>query len=172
MIIDYKSKSPNIDPEAFVAPDAWVIGDVNIAKDVSIFFGTVLRGDLESISVGEGTNIQEHSLLHTTNKRSPVVVGKHITIGHRAIVHGCRIGDGSLIGMGATVLDDTVVEEECIIGAGCVVKENQVIPARSLVVGVPGKIVKTLSDEDIKGMRDSALDYVQKGKDYKKILGL
>ena len=166
MIMPFKTSVPKLGNEVFIAPGAWVIGNVEIADSVSIFFGSVLRGDIQPIRIGRGTNIQEHSMLHTTQKRSPAIVGEYVTIGHRAIVHGCKIGDRSLVGMGAIVLDDTVIEEECLIAAGTIVPEGKTIPAKSMVMGVPGKVVRTLSEEEIRMIRKGTDHYIELGKEY------
>ena len=169
MITKVKGIEPNIGESCFIAPNAWVIGDVELEKEVSVFFGAVLRGDVLPIRVGERTNIQEHALLHTSDNRSPTIVGKQVTIGHRAIVHGCSVGDRSLIGMGATILDDAVIGEECIIAAGALIPERATIPPRSLVMGVPGKVVRTLSDADVAGLINSSDRYVETGAMYQKL---
>ncbi|MCB0324603.1 MAG: gamma carbonic anhydrase family protein [Bdellovibrionales bacterium] len=164
MIIPFQSKTPMLGNDTFVAPDAWIIGDVTLGECVSVFFHAVLRGDLLPIRVGARTNIQEHAMLHTTSGRSPTIVGSQVTVGHRAIIHGATVGDRCLIGMGSIILDDTVIEDDCIIGAGAVVPEGKRIPARSLVMGVPGKVVRTLSDEEVAKLPASAEAYVQTAK--------
>lgn len=166
-VIPFKDNSPTVSPIAFIAPDAWVIGDVTIGDSVSIFFNAVLRGDIESISVGRGTNIQEHSMVHTSHGMAPAVIGEDVTIGHRAIIHGCRIGDRTLIGMGATVLDNAEVGEECIIGAHTLIPKGMKIPARSLVIGTPGKIARALTVEEVASLTESALGYQKLGAEYR-----
>ena len=170
MIQDFKDKKPKYGKEVFIAPNAWVIGDVELGDNVTIFFSTVLRGDILPIKIGSRTNIQEHSLLHTSHGRTPTIVGNDVTIGHRAIVHGCTIADSSLIGMGATVLDEAVIEEECIIAAGALVPEGKRIPKRSLVMGVPGKIVRDITDEDLAYIKRAASDYVKVGLEYQSLI--
>lgn len=166
-VIPFKDNSPAVSPIAFIAPDAWVIGDVTIGDSVSIFFNAVLRGDIESISVGRGTNIQEHSMVHTSHGMAPAVIGEDVTIGHRAIIHGCRIGDRTLIGMGATVLDNAEVGEECIIGAHTLIPKGMKIPARSLVIGTPGTIARALTVEEVASLTESALGYQKLGAEYR-----
>ena len=166
MIIPFKEEHPRVSATAFVAPDAWVIGDVTIAESVSIFFGAVLRGDLESISVGARSNIPDTSLVHTTHGRSPAVIGEDVTIGHRAIIHGCTIGNRCLIGMGSIVLDDAVIEEDCLVGAGSVVTERKHFPKRSLILGSPAKVVRTLTDEEVAKLPSGAKNYVELGAYY------
>ena len=169
MIKSFGEKTPSFGEEVFVAPDAWVIGDVSIGSHVSIFFHAVLRGDILPISIGSGTNIQEHAMIHTSHGRTPTVVGENCTIGHRAIVHGCSLGDRVLVGMGAIILDETEIGDECIIAAGAVVPEGKKIPPRSLVMGVPGKVVRELGEEDLKYLEDSARGYIEAGKLYSRM---
>ncbi|RMG39596.1 MAG: gamma carbonic anhydrase family protein [Candidatus Dadabacteria bacterium] len=166
-IIPYKNISPKIDPDSFIAPDAWISGDVEIRKNVSVFFGAVIRGDILPIFVDEETNLQEHCLLHTSHGLTECRVGKRVTVGHRAILHGCTVMDNSLIGMGATVLDGAVIEENCIIGAQSLVPLNTRIPAGSLALGVPAKVVRKLTDTEIEGLLESARSYVETGKVYR-----
>ncbi len=163
MITPLPGKIPSIGEGVFIAPGAHVIGDVSIGDRVSIFFGAVLRGDLLSISIGSETNIQEHSMLHTTNGRSPTIVGDQVTIGHRALVHGCTVGNRCLVGMGSIILDDTVIEDECLIGAGTLITEGKRIPAGSMVLGSPGKVVRALTDSERAGLRAAAAGYVETG---------
>jgi carbonic anhydrase/acetyltransferase-like protein (isoleucine patch superfamily) len=155
---------------AWVAPDAWVIGDTTVAEQVSIFFGAVLRGDIEPIRVGAGTNIQEGALLHTSTGLTPCVVGQNVTIGHRAIIHGCTVGDSCIIGMGATILDGAVIEERCLIGANSLVTMNTRIPAGSLVLGSPAKVVRALTAAELEQLADSAAHYQKLGAEYQRLL--
>ena len=166
MIIPYHDTTPQLGAEVFIAPDAWVIGDVTLGDNVSIFFGSVLRGDLLPITVGRGTNIQEHSLLHTTTGRTPTIVGEEVTVGHRAIIHGASVGNRCIIGMGATLLDEAVVEDECIIAAGSLVTSKTRIAAQSMVMGIPAKVVRSLTAEEISFLKESAHDYLMTGRDY------
>ena len=169
-VIPFKEKTPVVSASAFVAPDAWVIGDTTIGDDVSIFFNVVLRGDIESIKVGRGSNLQEHVLVHTSHGMSPALIGEDVTVGHRAIIHGCSIGDRCLIGMGATVLDNAEVGAECIIGAHTLIPKGMKIPPRSLVIGTPGKVVRQLTADEIKSLVASARGYQQLGATYRSIL--
>lgn len=143
----------------WIAPDAHVIGNVAIGIDVGIWFGAVLRGDTELISVGSATNIQEGALLHT-DLGYPVVIGAGCTIGHHAILHGCEIGENCLIGMGATVLNGAKIGAGSLVGAGALVTERKEFPERSLIIGSPAKAVRTLSDDDVEKIRQSARHYV------------
>ncbi|MCP5038083.1 MAG: gamma carbonic anhydrase family protein [Rhodobacteraceae bacterium] len=151
---------PEIAEDAWVAPGAQVIGDVVLEAGSSIWFGAVLRGDTEPIRVGAGSNIQENSVLHA-DPGFPVTVGAGCTVGHKAIVHGCTIGEGSLIGMGATILNGAKIGKNCLIGAGALVTEGKEIPNGSLVMGVPAKVVRPLDDKAIAGLKQSARHYAQ-----------
>ena len=143
---DVSIKSPQIHETAYVAEGAQVIGDVILKADSSIWYNTVCRADINQIVIGERTNIQDNSVIHLENDQG-VLVENDVTVGHNAIIHGCSIADGALIGMGAIIMNGAVIGKGAVIGAGAVVKEDMVIPDFSLVVGVPGKIVKTLSPE-------------------------
>jgi carbonic anhydrase/acetyltransferase-like protein (isoleucine patch superfamily) len=149
---------PAIDPDAWVAPGAHVMGRVTLAAGVGIWFGAVLRGDNEPIAVGENTNIQENSVLHT-DWGYPLTIGANCTIGHKAMLHGCTIGDGTLIGMGATVLNGARIGNGCLIGACALITEGKVIPDGSLVMGAPGKVVRMLDDEGRARLLRSAEGY-------------
>jgi carbonic anhydrase/acetyltransferase-like protein (isoleucine patch superfamily) len=150
--------TPAIDPDAWVAPGAHVMGRVTLAAGVGIWFGAVLRGDNEPIAVGENTNIQENSVLHT-DWGYPLTIGANCTIGHKAMLHGCTIGDGTLIGMGATVLNGARIGNGCLIGACALITEGKEIPDGSLVMGAPGKVVRMLDDEGRARLLRSAEGY-------------
>ena len=143
----------------WIAPNAIVIGNVSIGIDCGIWFGTVIRGDNEPIEIGERTNVQEHTVMHT-DPGSPIRIGKGCTIGHKAMIHGCTIGDNTLIGMGATVLNGAWIGSNCLIGAGALITEGKEIPDNSLVVGAPGKVLRKLDETAIAGLRKSADHYV------------
>ncbi|SHF30088.1 Carbonic anhydrase or acetyltransferase, isoleucine patch superfamily [Kaistia soli DSM 19436] len=150
-------------PEAgryWIAPDARVIGKVTLGVDVGVWFGAVLRGDNERITVGAATNIQEHAMLHT-DMGFPLAIGEGCTIGHRAILHGCTIGENSLIGMGAIVLNGARIGANSLVGAGALVPEGKDYPEGSLIVGAPGRVVRTLTPEQIERLRQSARSYVE-----------
>ena len=142
----------------WVAPDANVIGQVRLMAGASVWFGATLRGDNEWINLGTGSNVQENSVLHT-DIGYPLSIGRNCTIGHNAILHGCTIGDQSLIGMGAIVLNGAQIGRNCLIGAGALITEGKIIPDNSLVVGAPGKVVRSLTEAEIEGLRDSAVGY-------------
>lgn len=154
------------DGDVWIAPDANVIGRVTLGPGVSVWFGATLRGDGEPITVGPGTNIQEHAVVHT-DAGYPVDVGADCTIGHRAIIHGCTIGQGSLIGMGACIMNGAVIGARCQIAAGALVTEGKEIPAGSLVIGMPGKVVRTLDDAAIEGLAQSARHYRANGRRFR-----
>ncbi|MGI6345481.1 MAG: gamma carbonic anhydrase family protein [Bacillota bacterium] len=150
--------NPKINPDTFVANNATIIGDVEIGAGCSVWYGAVLRGDMAAIRIGEHSNVQDGCLLHVS-KGFPLQLGDHVTVGHGAILHGCTIEDGVLIGMGAIVLDGAVVGQGSIIGAGALVPEGKVIPANSLVVGIPGKVIRQLTPEDAAGLIKHAAEY-------------
>jgi carbonic anhydrase/acetyltransferase-like protein (isoleucine patch superfamily) len=151
---------PTQDPDAWVAPDANVIGKVVLEAGSSVWFGATLRGDNEVIHVGPGSNVQENCVFHT-DMGYPLTIGKNCTIGHKVMLHGCEIGDNSLIGMGATVLNGAKIGKNCLIGAGALITENKVIPDGSLVMGAPGKVVRELDADAIAGLTASAEHYTQ-----------
>lgn len=150
--------APDIAEDSWIAPDANVIGKIVVEAGASIWFGSTLRGDNEVILVGEGSNIQENSVLHT-DMGFPLTIGKGCTIGHKAMLHGCTIGDNSLIGMGATVLNGAKIGKNCLIGANALITEGKEIPDGSLVMGAPGKVVRQLDEAAIEGLRKSAIGY-------------
>lgn len=150
--------APDIAEDSWIAPDANVIGKIVVEAGASIWFGSTLRGDNEVILVGEGSNIQENSVLHT-DMGFPLNIGKGCTIGHKAMLHGCTIGDNSLIGMGATVLNGAKIGKNCLIGANALITEGKEIPDGSLVMGAPGKVVRQLDDAAIESLRKSAIGY-------------
>ena len=156
--------TPEISPDVgWIAPTAVLIGDCHIGPEVGIWFGVVARGDIEPITIGARSNVQENSVLHT-DKGFPLSIGENCTIGHSAIIHGCTIGDNTLIGMGATVLNGARIGNDCLIGAGAIVTEGKEIPDNSLVVGAPGKVIRTLDEEAIAGLTASADRYVKNAK--------
>lgn len=160
------SKTPSIDPTAYVAAQATVIGDVTLKAYSSVWPGTVLRGDIHSIVIGEGSNVQDGSVVHLADDYG-VVVGDYVTIGHLAMVHACDIGDECLIGMHSTVLDGAQIGPRCVVGAGAVVTKNFVAPEGSVIMGVPGKIVKTMTAEEQATLRPWAEKYVVTAKAHK-----
>ncbi|HEX9856969.1 MAG TPA: gamma carbonic anhydrase family protein [Paracoccaceae bacterium] len=158
MIYSLDGIAPDLHPDAWVAPGASLIGKVVLEAAASVWFGATLRGDNEEIRVGQGSNIQENSVLHT-DMGYPLVIGANCTIGHRAMLHGCTIGEGSLIGMGAIVLNGARIGEGCLIGAGALITEGKDIPDGALVMGAPGKVVRMLDDAARARLIQSALGY-------------
>lgn len=151
--------------EYWIAPDAQVMGDVMLAHQASVWFGAVLRGDMDRITVGENSNIQDGSVLHA-DPGSPLSIGKNVTIGHMVMLHGCTIGDGSLIGIGSVILNNVKIGKNCLIGARALITEGKEIPDNSMVLGAPGKVVRLLSDEEGAALRLSADHYVDNWKRY------
>lgn len=159
----FLSCQPDISAAAFVADDARIMGDVRLRRDSSVFYGCVLRGDIESIIIGEGSNVQDGSIFHLADDMS-AEVGAYCTIGHAAIVHACRVGDESLIGMRAVVLDGSEIGDQCLIAAGSVVTPRTKIPTGSLVMGMPGKVVRPLTIEERRELRLGAEKYIAVAK--------
>ncbi len=156
---------PVIDPTAFVADGAWLIGDVELGARSSVWFNAVLRGDINRIRVGARTNVQDGAVLHVTSEYQ-VWVGDDVTIGHQAMIHGCRIENGALIGMSAVVLDNARIGECALVAAGSVVRENFTVPERTLVAGVPARVVRTLTDAERDALLQSAAHYVEYARSY------
>jgi carbonic anhydrase/acetyltransferase-like protein (isoleucine patch superfamily) len=165
-VLPYKNTQPSLGERVYVADNATIIGDVRIGNDSSIWFGAVVRGDVDSIRIGRNTNVQDNCTIHVTGGRFPTTVGDNVTIGHGAIVHGCTVGDGVLIGMGARVLDGAVIGESSLVGAGAVVSEGMIVPPRMLVVGVPAKLKRPLTDDEISYLAQSAQHYVELKETY------
>lgn len=168
IILEYQGYLPKLADGAWVAPGATVIGDVEIGKDSSIWFGSVVRGDVHKIRIGDRTNIQDLSMVHVTHYKMadksdghPTIIGNDVTIGHRVMLHGCTIEDACLIGMSATILDGAVIGKESIVGAGALVTMNKIFPPRSLILGSPAKVVRELTDEEVSELYASAKRYVK-----------
>lgn len=157
---------PDLASDSWVAPSADVIGAVRLGAGASIWFGAVVRADNGAIVIGDRTNIQDGAVLHS-DPGAPLTLGQDCTIGHRAVLHGCTIGDRVLIGMGATVLNHAIIAEDCVVGAGALVTEGKTFPPGSLIVGAPARAVKMLTDEQLAGLRMSAAVYVEKAKRYR-----
>lgn len=158
-ILSYKQFTPVIHPEAWVADNATIIGDVEIAAGASIWFGCVLRGDVGPIRIGAGSNVQDLCLLHTTTGISRVIVGEDVTVGHSCVLHGCELGRGVLVGMGSVLLDNTVVGDESVVGAGTLLTARKRIPAGSLVMGRPGVVVREATEQERELGRRGAREY-------------
>lgn len=165
MHYEFDGVSPIIPDGCFVAPTGVLIGKVILEPDASVWFGAVLRGDTEPIHIGEGSNIQDGAVLHT-DPGFPLEVGKGVTVGHQAMLHGCEIGDGALVGIGAVILNGAKIGEECLVGAGALVTEGKEFPPRSLIVGAPARVVRSLGDEQVMGLKFNAAHYVERGRQY------
>ena len=167
MIIQFRNKSPLIDNTALVVENATLVGEVYIGKYSSIWFSAVLRGDIESISIGDYTSIQDGSVIHVA-ENLPTRIGNYVTIGHGAILEGCTVEDFVLIGIGATILNEVVIGKNSIIAAGTVVTPRTTIPPYSMVMGIPGKVVRQISEEESSYLKEHAEGYVRLMKEYKK----
>ncbi|MDC0876528.1 gamma carbonic anhydrase family protein [Candidatus Pelagibacter sp.] len=167
MFYDLKDKKPHNSGENWVAPNATIIGDVTLKKNTSIWFNAILRGDIENIYIGEGSNIQDGSVLHT-DPGCPLKVGKDVTVGHLVMLHGCTIGDNSLIGIGAVILNNAKIGKNCIIGAKALITENKEIPDNSLVVGSPGKVIREVTEDEKKSVLENTKHYQENWKKYSK----
>jgi carbonic anhydrase/acetyltransferase-like protein (isoleucine patch superfamily) len=167
MIIPYRGITPKIHPSVFIAEGAQIIGDVEIGADSSVWFNTVIRGDVHYIRIGERTNIQDNCVLHVTHRTYPLVIGSDVTVGHGAILHAATIKDRCLIGMGAKVLDDATVGPYAFVAAGSLVLEHFEVPEGALVAGVPARVKRMLSDEERQQIVQSAQNYVGYVKTYR-----
>ena len=165
MFLSFCGKSPRNEGAAFVAPNATVQGDVILKPGSTVWYGAVLRGDDGTLTLGENSNVQDNAVLHC-DPGGQVVLGKNVTVGHSAIVHGCTVGDNSLIGMHATILNHAVVGRNCIIGAGALVPEGMVIPDNSVAVGVPARVIKTIRDDQLAHNIENAKAYVEMGRQH------
>lgn len=163
------STSPQVHDSVFIAPGAHVIGNTELKAGSSVWFNAVIRGDMDKITIGENTNIQDGSVLHT-DAGIPLVLGKGVTVGHKVMLHGCEIGDYSLIGINAVVLNGAKIGKYCIIGANALITENMEVPDYSLVVGAPGKVIRTMDESVELKLQASADHYVENGKTYKSTL--
>jgi carbonic anhydrase/acetyltransferase-like protein (isoleucine patch superfamily) len=159
-LLPFEGVAPRIHPSVFIAPGARIVGDVEIGEDSSVWFNVVIRGDVHFIRIGARTNIQDLTMCHVTNQRFPLVVGNDVTVGHSAVLHGTTIADRVLIGMGAKVLDNSIVESDSLIAAGAVVREGFRVPQGTLAAGVPAKIIRELSDEERAYVAKGASNYI------------
>ena len=167
MNYDFENKSLKSEGKNWIASNAIIIGDIVIKNDASIWFNVVLRGDIEKIEVGEGSNIQDGSVLHTA-PGYPLIIGKGVTVGHMVMLHGCTIGNDTLIGIGSTILNNAKIGKNCIIGANTLITENKNIPDNSLVIGSPGKVVRQVTDKEIIHIKQNAKEYIENWKKYSK----
>ncbi len=159
-------RHPSLARDVWIAPNATIIGDVRLGDNASIWWNAVLRGDNDTITIGANSNIQDGSVLHV-DEGVPLTVGDHVTIGHLVMLHGCTVGDESLIGIKSVILNKAVIGRHCIIGANSLIAEGKVIPERSLVMGSPGKVVRQLTDEEVARLRGAALGYVENARRYR-----
>ena len=166
MLRPYRGRLPVVHSTAYVDASAQVIGDVEIGADSSVWMNAVVRGDVNTIRIGQRSNVQDGTVVHVMHETHPTRIGDDVTIGHAAIVHGCTIGNRVLIGMGATILNGAVIGDDTIVAAGTLVTEGAVIPPRSLVMGSPGKVRRVLSDDDVASILEYAGNYVRYKKDY------
>lgn len=169
-ILPLGDKQPRIHPDAFVAPNAIVIGDVDIGPGASVWYGVVLRGDVEPIRIGARTNVQDGSVLHT-DRGFPLTLGEDVTVGHLACVHGCTVGDRALIGIGATVLTGALLAEGCVVAAGALVGEGKRFAAGALIVGVPGKTVRDVTEEERERFARGCAHYVENARRHREAWG-
>ena len=167
MIASYQGIAPRLGRDVFVAPSADVIGRVTLGDEASIWYGCVVRGDVGTITIGARTNIQDLSVVHITSGTADTLIGADVTVGHRAILHGCTVHDLSLIGMGAILLDGSVVESECLIGAGSLVSSGMRIPRGSLALGSPARVIRPLRDGELAMLRNSAAHYVGVAREHR-----
>ncbi len=158
--------APRVDPTAWIADSAEVMGNVHLGPDASVWFGCVLRGDTESMHIGEGSNIQDLSVLHA-DFGQPLHIGRHVTVGHKVMLHGCTIGDESLIGIGAVVLNGARIGKNCLVGAGALVTEGKQFADGSMIVGAPARVVRQLTPEQIEGLRQSARHYIDNARRFR-----
>ncbi|MGL5756169.1 MAG: gamma carbonic anhydrase family protein [Paraclostridium sp.] len=166
MIQGYKGKEPQIDSSVFIAETACIIGDVKIGKNANIWYNAVIRGDENSISIGENTNIQDGTVIHI-EYNCETLIGKNVTVGHKALIHGCKIGDNTLIGMGSIVLGGAEIGECTLIGAGSLIPPNKKIPSGVLAMGSPAQVIRELTQEEKQNLINSALKYVETANNYK-----
>ena len=165
-IYELDGTAPRLAPTAWVADSAQVIGNVVLEDDTSVWFGSVLRGDTETITIGRGSNIQDGSVLHA-DVGMPIVVGQNVTVGHQVMLHGCTIGDESLIGIGAVVLNGAKIGRNCLVGARALVTEGKEFPDGSMIIGSPAKVVRQLTPEQIEGLRNSARHYIDNARRFR-----
>lgn len=166
IILPYKGKFPKIADDAFVADNAVIIGDVEIASKANIWFGCVVRGDVHHIRIGEGTNIQDGTIIHVNRNDGPTIIGKNVTVGHLALLHACHLHDNSFVGMGAKVIDNAVVESEGMVAAGALISPNKVVKSGQLWAGVPGKFFRDMTKDEIDYITISANNYIRLAGEY------
>ena len=166
MIYYFENNTPTLHKDSWSASSAVLIGKVILKKDANVWFNVVLRGDIETITIGEGSNVQDGSVFHT-DPGCPLTLGKGVTVGDMVVLHGCEVDDDTLIGIGSTILNKTKIGKNCIIGANTLIPENKIIPDRSLVLGSPGKVIRQVTDKEVKEIKENAKHYVENYKKYK-----
>lgn len=170
LVLPHETRWPHLETGAWVAPGAVLVGDVRLGPDASVWYGCVLRGDVHAIRIGARTNVQDGSVVHVTRGRYPAEVGDEVSIGHRAVVHGCRVEDGALVGIGAVILDGAEIGEGALVGAGAVVPPGSRVASRTLVLGAPARPVRRLSDEEYEAQRERTLRYVETAREHARAL--
>lgn len=166
VIYSFQEHRVELAENVFVAPSADLIGRLKVGRESSFWFHTLVRADVNFIEIGIRTNIQDQSCLHVTGEDAPLIIGDDVTIGHQALLHGCKIGNRVLIGMGSIVMDHAHIEDDCLVAAGSLITENKVFPSGHLIMGRPAKVVRALSDEEKLSLKKSALDYVETARHY------
>ncbi len=169
MIFSLDGRAPRLGRDVYVAPNATVIGDVQLGDEVSIWFGAVLRGDVERLTIGHRSNVQDNSVLHS-DPGSPLTLGDRVTVGHAVILHGCTVGDGALIGMGAAILNDARIGRNCLVGANALITEGKEFADGMLIVGSPARALRPLTPEELARMAESATRYAERGRFYQRAL--
>lgn len=164
-LVAFQGQEPVVDPSAYIAPNATLVGDVTIGAGASVWFGAVMRGDSDHLELGARSNLQDNAVVHG-DAGAPAIIGEDVSIGHAAVVHGCRIGDGCLIGMSATVLNHAVIGAQSLVAAGAVVLEGTEVPPRSLVAGVPAKVRRPLTDDEVAALAGNASHYAERARLY------
>lgn len=166
MIRIYQGIKPTVPKSAFVEDTAVIVGDVVLGEESSVWFNSVVRGDVHYIRIGHRTNVQDLCMLHVTHDTHPLIIGDDVTIGHRVVLHGCTIKDRVLIGMGAIIMDGAVIGEDCVVGAGALVTEGTIVPPKSLILGSPAKVKRPVTKEESEWIRESAENYIRYAKTY------
>ncbi len=167
IILPYKGKIPKIDPTAFIAENAIIIGDVEIGANASIWFGCVVRADVNYVKIGEGTNIQDGTIIHVHRKNGPTIIGKGVTVGHMALLHACTLQDYSFVGMGAKIIDYTTIQTNAMVAAGAVLAPNKVVKSGELWAGIPAKLMRQMTQEEIDYIKISESNYIKLAQEYK-----
>ncbi len=166
MIRTYQGVKPTVPTSAFIEDTAVIVGDVVLGEESSVWFNSVVRGDVHYIRIGSRTNVQDLCMLHVTHDIHPLIIGNDVTIGHHVVLHGCTIKDRVLIGMGAIIMDGAVIGEDCVVGAGALVTEGTAVPPKSLILGSPAKVKRPVTQEELEWIRESAENYVRYAKTY------